>query len=497
MKYYLLFIFILLITQTHCLSQHSFEFFLSTPEDDVLIESVVDNQGNVILVGRIGNVTEEKYDAYIVKVLPDGSYQEKHFEKQDTIGFFSGINILDNGNYFVTGRYSVNGSIDTCDHFWVVIMDANLEVVSEKYYLAPEGYLGFWSNRNAIIDEDGFIALVTEVGRQYTHYEVADFIMYKFNQEGDTLLSKLYPSWNSSSVYSLCPIPESDSIMMLGRGSLSNGSESMDFMDKDMNISRSVNLETVHAGKRYSNNIWVNGNEFLMASNRIVDVDKKREYFFSIFRMNTSGEYLQELLLDRPDTLEYRAVRQAMVQANDSTIYVSGYQSHNIGWTTLPSTSIIYLIDTNMNLVGRVSLGGDANYVLWGITTTPDNGVLAYGTRYKNEGSFARDIHVRKFLREDFEIITQLTDQPAAALNSRVWPNPANDVLHISLEGLQTGSDFRLRIYNIAGQKYFDKAFKVTAEAVQCHIEVLPAGTYVYELQTAAGQASTGKFIKQ
>jgi hypothetical protein len=150
-----------------------------------------------------------------------------------------------------------------------------------------------------------------------------------------------------------------------------------------------------------------------------------------------------------------------------------------------------------MNLIGRVSLGGDANYVLWGITTTPDSGVLAYGTRYKNEGSFARDIHVRKFLREDFEIITQLTDQSAATFDSKVWPNPANNLLYVSLDGLETGSDFRLRIYNIAGQKYFDKAFKATAAAVQCHIEVLPAGTYVYELQTADGQVGGGKFIKQ
>jgi hypothetical protein len=102
-----------------------------------------------------------------------------------------------------------------------------------------------------------------------------------------------------------------------------------------------------------------------------------------------------------------------------------------------------------------------------------------------------------KFLREDFEIITRLTDQPAMALNNKAWPNPANDVLHINLDGLPTGSDFRLQIYNTAGQKFFDKALSATAGSVQCSIGVLPAGTYVYQLQTATGQAGSGTFIKR
>ncbi|MFA6786675.1 MAG: T9SS type A sorting domain-containing protein, partial [Bacteroidales bacterium] len=80
---------------------------------------------------------------------------------------------------------------------------------------------------------------------------------------------------------------------------------------------------------------------------------------------------------------------------------------------------------------------------------------------------------------------------------SKAWPNPADDVLHISLENLPQDSEFRLQIYNTAGQKYFDKALTASANSVQCHIGVLPAGNYVYQLQTASGKAGSGTFIKQ
>lgn len=490
----------LLFVHLPCLSQHSFDFIFSSPLDDVVLESAVDHHGNVILVGRAAVFTAEgvqSMKALILKVYPDGAYHSRLFAQQDTMSSFQSITILDNGDYFITGRYSADGDVGTQDHFWVVIMDADLEVISEKHYMAPQGYLRYWSNTNTIIDEDGHIALVTEVARQYTHYLVADFIMYKFNQQGDTLLSRLYPSWNSSALRSLCPMPGTDSLMMLGRGLLLNGAESMDFMDKDMNISHGIELSAVKGSERQGNNIWLSASEFLMAANRIVDFEDKREYFFSVFRISTSGQYLHELILDRPDTLEYRAVRQAMVRANDSTIYVAGYQSYNLGWTTIPSTSVIYLIDIDMNLIGRVSLGGDANYTIWGITATPDGGALAYGTRYVKAGSLARDIHVWKFLREDFEIITKVEYHPETMPRARIWPNPARDALHISLEDFEQGQNLRFRIYDIQGQKYVDKEISVTGNSLRVSVNVLVPGLYLYELEGSDRQKQGGKFVKE
>jgi hypothetical protein len=405
--------------------------------------------------------------------------------------------VLDNGNYFVTGAFSAGGDFNSMDRFWVMIFDQNLEVVTEKSYGIKEPYLTYGVLNLSLINQDGDVAIVGTNERIINNPLRPDFIMFKFNQQGDSLFSQQYESFPSSTPNSFNIKPGTDSLLMIGRGVINTGQESLNFMDKDMNILEAIDLSGVGDHMRYSNGTWINAREFLMVADQVEDTDKGREYFFSVFRANTLGQNLQELKLDRPDTLEYHSPCRNLVVATDSLIYVGGSQSYN-AFTSRPNRSVIYLIDRDLNLLGRKNFGGDGNDFLMGIEATPDNGCFAYAERYNvDSSSFECDIYMLKFMREDFEIITQLTDQSAAAFDSKVWPNPANDVLHISIEGLETGSDFRLRIYNIAGQKYFDKAFKATAAAVQCHIEVLPAGTYLYELQTAAGQVGGGKFIKK
>jgi hypothetical protein len=488
-----------LVTLT-CFSQAAFEISISTKEDDFVNRSAIDHDGNVILTGSVGNVVDLITSAFVIKVFPDGTFINRKFDRPDTISSFNSITILDNGNYFITGSYSAGGSFYTMDQFWVIILDNNLETVLEKNYGINDPYLKYGGINSSIINQEGDVVIAAINERLIMNVQRPDFIMFKFNQQGDSISSRQYESFPSSRPNSLSRIPDTDSLIMIGRGYLESGSESMIFMDNNMNFSHSIGFsETsdVSERMRYSNGNWLSATEFLMVADRLVDLDRYREYYFSVSRMNTSGQYLGELHLDRPDTLEYHAIGKNLVIAIDSLIYVAGRQSYNDLWTTTPSVPIIYLIDKNLNLLGRKNLGGDAYYSLVGIEATLDNGVLAYGTRYINAGSFARDIHIWKLLREDFEIITELIDKPAAAIEHKVWPNPARDVLHISLEGLQTGSDFRLSIYNTAGQKYFDKAFKATAKALQCHIGVLPSGTYVYEIQTAAGQVGSGKFIKK
>jgi hypothetical protein len=233
-----------------------------------------------------------------------------------------------------------------------------------------------------------------------------------------------------------------------------------------------------------------------MTRNGITD-SRKREYYATVSRLNTSGELLQELILDRPDTTEYIAWDKSMSYRNDSTIYIGVNQSYNTIWEAIPMKSVVYVIDKDMNLLGRKDLGGDTSYEIFSMEATEDDGCMLFGARYVNSSAPDRDIYIWKVLREDFEIITRLTDQPAMALNSEAWPNPADDELHIRLDGLPTGSDFRMQIYNTAGQKYLDKALTVSGNTVQCRIDVLPAGTYVYKIKAASQHFLSGKFIKK
>lgn len=493
----ILFIILWMLIQIQCLPQNAFEFAYSTPDDDIVSESALDNEGNVVLVGRIGKVIEKTSDAFILKIFPDGSYQEKRFVRQDTAGVFSRINILDDGDYFVMGSYSTENNSEAKDHLWILIMTPEFEIIEERFFMIPDGYLGYGDFANSIIDEEGHIALVSVAIRQYTHYRVGDFLLYKFTQQGDSLLTKLYPTFPEAWPHGFFQMPGTDSLLLIGKGYLQSGLESMNFMDKDMNISHGISLSFLNSSKIYGNNIWLNDTDFLALGNRIVSINYSSRYFISLFRMHKRGQLLGELQLDRPDTIEYRAVNQAMVLAGDSVIYVGAYQSYNLGWTTIPSTAVLYMVDIEMNLIGRANIGGDANYLLMGIIVTPDNGVLAYGDSYTESGSFARDIHVWKLRRKDFEIITKVINMPEEATAASVWPNPANSVLNISLAAFEQDELLRLRIYNAKAQKYIDKQIKVTGNSLQAGISNLPNGLYLYELEAEHGLKQTGRFLKQ
>ena len=60
----------------------------------------------VVLVRIAGDICPPNTydtDAYIIKIMPDGDYIVRRFDKADTLCLFSTVKILDNGNYFVIG----------------------------------------------------------------------------------------------------------------------------------------------------------------------------------------------------------------------------------------------------------------------------------------------------------------------------------------------------------------------------------------------------------
>ena len=136
-KIFILLLFTSGLTVT-CLSQASFEIRLDTEEDCIVWEAAKDNNGNVILVGLIGPYINHDVDAFIVKVYHDGRYITKRFELQDTLSVYSTIDVLDNGDYFIIGSYSIMGNHLERDHLWITILDQELNLILDKSYQIKE-----------------------------------------------------------------------------------------------------------------------------------------------------------------------------------------------------------------------------------------------------------------------------------------------------------------------------------------------------------------------
>ncbi|HHN48394.1 MAG TPA: T9SS type A sorting domain-containing protein [Bacteroidales bacterium] len=470
--------------------------------DELLANGAVDTQGNVVLVGVQGEHIGHIYDAFIMKVRPDGSYLTRCFVKEDTVSFFTSVTVLDNGNYFVTGAYSPSGLFDYSNHLWILILGRELDVIDEKAYPVDTAYIGFGPQMQTVIDNNGNIAMAGHAKRLINPNQFrTDFAFYKCTQQGDTLLSRYYYTLMNSTPYHLRKMPGSDKLMLIGQSFNVYQQPELSFLDSDMNVLywRLFNPYQNFGFSFLRSDLWLNQSEFLMSARNFWTIGNQIEHYIGVYRVDTLGQILDELALDRPDTLDCVAWRKSMAYANDSTIFIGGFQSYNAIWHTTPNLVYFYLIDRDMNLLGQKDFfPGDAHYQPWGILSTPDNGCLMWGQIYRNpHGILERDIFVWKILREEIDLITSVETIDPPPKHSKAWPNPVNDVFFVSLDGINAMQGIRLQIYDMKGVKISERHFKDNGNVLRINVNNLAPGTYIYNISTGNGKVIDGKFVKQ
>ncbi|OYT13455.1 MAG: hypothetical protein B6I19_05015 [Bacteroidetes bacterium 4572_114] len=480
--------------------QHSFEIFIDSEDDCILWEGCVDDSGNIILVGDIGQYETGDYDALVMKVYPDGEYITMRFELMDTLSVFSTVDVLDNGNYFITGSYSTQAQYLGRDHLWVVILDQDLNLVGRKSFLVKEPYMGYGTSACSLIDNEDNVVVTALVINEDTESKTAfaDFGFYKFNQDGDTLLSRYYSYTLDELPFELMKMPNSDDLMLLERATMYNNHVELMQLDPELNIISVNQLWTLDITlyADVSSDYWVSDTEFLVSGRRHLDDDDSDEICIGVYRVDTSANFLQELLLDKMDTVDYPARRNSMAYANDSSIYIGGFQSYAELWPTTPNVVELYMIDKDMNLLGYKELGGKYFQDVWGIIATEDDGCLIYCTRYSST-EVERDVQIWKVNREDINIITHVTNPKVLEANIRVYPNPATDHVFIQLGQSQTWQGLSLSIYTINGKKVFQKRIDQTGSLLEADITNLKPDYYLLSIDNKKQNIFTSKILKQ
>ena len=480
--------------------QNSFEIFIDSEDDCILWEGCVDDSGNIILIGCIGQYETGDYDALVMKVCPDGEFVTKRFDLMDTLSVFSTVDVLDNGNYFITGSYSTQAQYLGRDHLWVVILDQDLNPVGRKSFLVKEPYVGYGTSACSLIDNESNVVLTTSVLDQETGQRTtfADFGFYKFSQDGDTLLSRYYSYIYHELPFELTKMPNSNNLMLLERATMYNNHVELMQLDPELNIISINQLWTLDITlyADVSSDCWVNNSEFLISGNRHISATKSDTECIGVYRVDTSANFLQELLLNKVDTIDYVARRNSMAYANDSTIYIGGFQTYIELWPTTPNIVELYMIDKDMNLLGYKELGGEYFQDVWGILPTNDDGCLLYCTRYSST-EIERDVQIWKVLREDITIITHVTNPKVLEADIRVYPNPTTDHVFIQLGQSQTWQGLSLSIYNINGKKVFQKRIDQTGSLLEADITNLKPGYYLLSIDNKKQNIFISKILKQ
>ena len=88
-----------------------------------------------------------------------------------------------------------------------------------------------------------------------------------------------------------------------------------------------------------------------------------------------------------------------------------------------------------------------------------------------------------------------MQQQPSSFIKASLSPNPAKNMIKISLDGLKDGQVAQLLLKNINGQVVLQK--QLTTITTRLDIDHLNKGIYLYEIRTNKEQVTTGKLIIQ
>lgn len=506
MKIGTIIIYLILLSFTG-VSQNSFEVFIESDEDEVMNDAIEDNNGNFVLVGGVGDRILWEFDGLVAKIEPDGNYITRRFERSDTVSFLTEVVLLDDGNYMAFGAYSPIGDFDAMDHFWIIKLDAGLNTIFEKSFLV-NGLYHYIAAVHTIIDESDNIIIA---GEAYYYdppnpYALSDMVLIKLNQNGDTLLTKYHHNQFSQSVLEFMQIPNSNDYIIIVEGNVNSiSSSALNIrLDSVFNITGvdKPSSPDIYFRSQGSSDHWVSDSSYLYsASISYPDKKEKNETAIGVFEIDTNMNILQHQYFYRPDTIEYAAWKNSMAYANDTTIYIGGFQSVMNPWLNVPTILEIYVVDRELNLLGHKDYGADANNQLFGIMPTSDGGCLMYATRFDNEqGIPERDIRIIKLLREDIELeISPLTATPETLelIGRKPYPNPASQLINIPLQGYSIAGNKRISLFTIEGKKILDRKINGECNVIQIDIHSLTSGVYLYRVSTDGKEAIKGKFLKQ
>ena len=470
-------------------AQHSFEFTFGTNEDELLLSAVEDYNNNVILVGRIGNRGTVDFDPLVIKVSPNGTYISKRIIREDTNGFFKTINLLHDSTYLITGMYS-NSIGFGYDNLWICKMDTNLNVVFEKSYNLIEGsiYTGMATVYSLIDNENNIVVSGSKSYEQFT-----DMLLIKLNQEGDTLFTRTHHFQFGQRITNITCIPGSnDYLGITGIIGIANNNYGPIRFDSVFNI---LNIKHFYFSTGIQNkgtsDHWLNDTTYMHSCLSIKDHERR----IMVYNIDTAMRFHKSLELDKPDTSDYPAWRTSMAYANDSTIYIGGFTHILEFYPTDPNAVEVYVIDTGLNLLGYKEFGWDANYDVWGMVETSDDGCLLYGNRRTEENTTESDVHIIKVLREDFDITTTIKETNINNIYSKAWPNPASNKLFIKLFDMDAAY-LDLRIFNLSGREMTRRRVFGDGNVLEINVQPLSPGTYIYHISSGDGQIISDKFIK-
>lgn len=465
-------------------------------------------ENGVILVGGDGNAEGNfilgacnyyegcgYIDAYAMYVDNQGNYKKREFCFNGYKSYLCNAICLYDGNAFVVGVKGSELSNRVYDTLWFAVMTPDLEIVEERNYPIVEPYKTFTTDVYLDFNNDGEIIVLADVSeRDYPMITNGVYAVFKCDRHCNVLKVKHFAEGhgpNGARPTSLIRVPDSDKMMLLGKGFFVNNVHSICYIDSELNVVGTYALPWLEDNWNYTD-CWKDNGHFLMSSLTHHYGGSNDSYYSAIFEVDDRGNYVDTLVYDRVDTSDYTAQFGSMAYVSDDIIYVATY------WENMTDVeqndAVILLIDNELNLKGTKRLRVDNTKIrIMNCQSTSDGGCLAYGQcKNFNEGEM---VFVWKLVPEDFEITWSLLESAGGSPHHDVYPNPSNGLINIILQDIYN-QECKVTIGDICGKKCFEKKFENIKGGIRLDVSPLESGAYYYTVLCKGHCIQKGKFIK-
>jgi hypothetical protein len=494
MKYACLLVMLLLVLSSLPIhSQNTFQYTISSPDDQVINQTIENNDGGFVLVGRIYHSETGKPGGYIIEIDSVGNVlKEDVLQKDDTISYkLYNIHFVNNKYYLLGNQTILNpGNFK----LWYVKLNLDLEIEDEKILNIP-------SNRwivymNSILDSDSNFVLTGYTSRIDTNLNGNisynnDAYYYKLNLSGDSLTSHFYT--NDYPINTAFDIIESQDCLKYysyvshftnyfgtpGQKLILN--KNLDSLSID-----SIPLEIFD----FYSPTYINPNKILICGSRLAEPPD--DYALNVITTTEAGTLIDYNTFKRDSFRDHPAMYQG-VSINNTNIYVGGTSNldyANPFFSTFDSWFHLIKVNPDLSPVWENWYGGDAYYFLYSILATSDGGCLMVGNRYDYEvQEQERDIYVVKVNSDGLIVWTQEID-PGQAMFS-IYPNPGKDLIQIKMPS----GEFEFELIGLNGQILIRQ--QVSNQMNLIITSHLKAGIYFYRITDQRNQIiSSGKWIK-
>lgn len=495
-------VFIFLFCSLSFIGQSTFEIIINNEKNEYLICGKKDFDGNYVLTGTsqvpVSKSRGYQSSALIMKVDTRGQHVTSILHYPDTsCGLFT-IIITADSNYLFTG-YIEPTEVDS-SQLWLYKTDKYLNKIWEKRFRIPldEGYTKCWFTSYGIEDDDGNIVLSGYASHNQTNHR--DMVLVKINQQGDILISKQFHYRFSQTINDLIKIPNSSDIILI-TNHISIMGYPVRLIRLDSNLNTISILPISSSDYKYrgigTTSHWISDTSFIYCGDVSGIGNPNDSDDIGVCILDTAYNVLNEILIGKPDTIDYPAYTNCIAYYNDTTIYVAGFVNHLSFWPDNPNEIPIYRIDTALNVLSSATYGGNAYNRIYGIIAANDGGCLLYGSNYGDDNFHEEDIYILKVSPNDFLVSKHDNVSSELIYEVIVYPNPVTEHVIFKLPINCASKDYEVIIYNTFGQTVEKRQNNALSSDLHISCSSYNSGIYYYSVFSNGRRISTGKFVKK